>query len=216
VPAFLDHITVTAPSLDVGSLFVHQALGIEPGPGRTHPGMGTHNRLLALGEFVYLEVIAPDPDSSPISRPRWFGLDHVTLATLPRLAAWVARTDDIARAAIPELGPVETMSRAGHTWQMTVTSDGSLPLAGAAPLLIQRSSGVHPASVLPDVGLRLRRLRIHHPAPETILAVLDRVGLASDPEVAVSHGNACVLVADIETPSGPRELGLVDPSSRGR
>ena len=88
MPTCLDHITVVAPSLDVGSRFVHQALGIEPGPGRTHPGMGTHNRLLALGEFVYLEVIAPDPDAPPVSRPRWFGLDQVTPATLPRLAAW--------------------------------------------------------------------------------------------------------------------------------
>lgn len=206
MPICLDHITVVAPSLDVGSRFVYQALGIEPGPGRTHPGMGTHNRLLALGEFVYLEVISPDPDAPPVSRPRWFGLDEVTPATLPRLAAWVARTDDITSAAIPELGPVETMSRAGHIWQMTVTSDGSLPLSGAAPSLIQRSSAVHPASVLPDVGLRLRRLRIHHPAPALVLAALERIGLDSDPEVAVLHGNTCTLVAEIETPSGPREL----------
>jgi hypothetical protein len=206
MPTCLDHITVVAPSLDVGSRFVHQALGMEPGPGRTHPGMGTHNRLLALGEFVYLEVIAPDPDAPPVSRPRWFGLDLVTPDTIPRLAAWVARTDDIASAAIPELGPVETMSRAGHTWQMSVTIDGGLPMSGAAPSLIQRASTVHPASVLPDVGLRLRRLRIHHPTPALVLAALDRIGLASDPEVAVLHGNTCMLVAEIDTPSGPREL----------
>jgi hypothetical protein len=206
MPTCLDHITVVAPSLDVGSRFVHQALGIEPGPGRTHPDMGTHNRLLALGEFVYLEVISPDPDAPPVSRPRWFGLDQVTPDTVPRLAAWVARTDDIASAAIPELGPVETMSRAGHTWQMTITLDGSLPMSGAVPSLIQRASTVHPASVLPAVGLRFRRLRIHHPTPALVLAALERIGLASHPEVAVHHGITCTLVAEIDTPSGPREL----------
>ena len=213
MPTCLDHITVVAPSLDVGSRFVHQALGIEPCPGRTHPSMGTHNRLLALGESVYLEVISPDPDASPVSRPRWFGLDHVSPTAIPRLAAWVASTDDIASAAIPELGPVETMSRAGHTWQMTLTMDGSVPFSGAAPSLIQRSSRVHPASVLPDVGLRFRRLRIRHPAPTLVLAALARIGLASHPEVAVFHGNTCTLIADIETPCGPRELGFSPASN---
>jgi hypothetical protein len=170
--------------------------------------MGTHNRLLALGQSVYLEVISPDPDAAPISRPRWFGLDQVSPTTIARLAAWVASTDDITRAAIPELGAVETMSRASHTWQMTLTSDGRVPLAGAAPALIQRSPGVHPASALPDAGLRFRRLRIHHPAPAQVLAVFARIGLASHPEVAVTHGSACTLVAEIDTPAGPRELGL--------
>lgn len=208
MPACLDHITVVAPSLDIGSRFVHRALGIEPCPGRTHPSMGTHNRLLALGESVYLEVISPDPDASPISRPRWFGLDQISPTAMPRLAAWVASTDDITSAAIPELGAVETMSRANHTWQMTLTKDGSVPLSGAAPSLIQRPSGVHPASALPDAGLRFRRLRIRHPAPAQVLAVFADIGLASHPEVAVFHGTTCTLVAEIDTPFGPKELGL--------
>ena len=209
MPTCLDHITVVAPSLDAGSRFVQQALGVEPFPGRKHPDMGTHNRLLALGERVYLEVIAPDPDAPPVSRPRWFGLDQLSRSGSPRLAAWVAGTDDIGNAAIPEMGTVETMRRESLTWQMTLTADGSLPLLGAVPALIQRSSPVHPASVLADVGLRLRRLRIHHPAPAQVLAAFARMGLTPYPEVAVFHADVCTLVAEIETPSGPRELGLL-------
>ena len=124
----LDHITVVAPSLEAGSHFVRGVLGIEPYPGRAHPSMGTHNRLLRLGDTVYLEVIAPDPDAPPISRPRWFGLDYVSSTTIPRLATWVASTDDIVGVAVPDLGFVETMRRATHTWQMTLTADGQLPL----------------------------------------------------------------------------------------
>ncbi|MDI1238603.1 MAG: VOC family protein [Polaromonas sp.] len=209
MPTCLDHITVVAPSLDAGSRFVHQALGIEPFPGRKHPDMGTHNRLLALGERVYLEVIAPDPDAPPVARPRWFGLDQVSRSGIPRLAAWVAGTDNIESAVIPEMGTVETMSRAGFTWQMTLTADGSVPFQGAVPALIQRSSHDHPASRLADVGLRLRRLRIHHPEPAQVLAAFARMGLAPWPEVAVFYANACSLVAEIETPAGPRELGLL-------
>ena len=42
--ARLDHLTVVAPSLEVGSAYVEAALGVAPGAGRAHPGMATHNR----------------------------------------------------------------------------------------------------------------------------------------------------------------------------
>jgi hypothetical protein len=205
--ARLDHIAVVAPSLKAGSAYVEAALGVPPGAGRTHPGMATHNLLLALGSTVYLEVISPDPGAAPVARPRWFGIDHVLLGSPARLAAWVASTDDIAGTTVPELGDVEIMRRETHTWKMTMRADGRVPLDGAAPLLIQRSSGVHPAAALPQRGLHLQRLRIRHPAPAQVLALFARIGLASQPAVTVTHGNECSLVAEIQTPFGPRELG---------
>jgi hypothetical protein len=45
--ARLDHITVVAPSLATGAAYVEATLGVAPGPRRTHPGMATHNLLLA-------------------------------------------------------------------------------------------------------------------------------------------------------------------------
>ena len=203
--ARLDHITVVAPNLETGSAYVQAALGVPPGTGRAHPGMATHNLLLALGPTVYLEVISPDPRASPVARPRWFGLDHVLPGSTARLAAWVASTDDIAGSA--ELGDVETMRRETHTWKMTVRADGSVPLDGAGPLLIQRSSRVHPAAALPQSGLDLQGLRIRHPAPAQVLALFAKIGLASQPAVTVIQGNECSLVAEIKTPFGLRALG---------
>ena len=205
--ARLDHITVVASSLETGSAFVEAALGVPPGAGRAHPGMATHNLLLALGPTVYLEVISPDPRAAPATRPRWFGLDHLLPGSAARLAAWVASTDDIAGTTVPELGDVETMRREIHTWRMTVMADGSLPLDGAAPLLIQRSSSVHPAAALPRSGLELQRLRIRHPAPDQVLALFAKMGLASQPAVTVTQGDECSLAAEIQTPFGLRELG---------
>jgi hypothetical protein len=202
----LDHITVVAPSLEAGSAWVEAALGVAPGPGRKHPGMGTHNLLLALGS-VYLEVIAVDPSAGPVGRPRWFGLDHVLPGSQPRLAAWVASTDDIATDALPELGAVETMRRDVHTWQMSVTEDGRVPLDGAGPLLIQRAPGALPVAALPQHGLQLESLRIRHPAPSEVLALFASLGLAAHPAVTVVHGHECSLVAGIRTPSGLRALG---------
>ena len=203
----LDHITVVAPTLAAGSAYVEAALGVLPGEGRKHPGMATHNLLLALGSTVYLEVISPDPGAAAVARARWFGLDHALPGSPARLAAWVANTDDIAGTAVPELGEVETMRRENHSWRMTVRTDGALALGGAAPLLIQRSSSVHPAAALPQRGLLLQRLRIRHPAPDQVLALFAKIGLASQPAIIVSQGNRCSLVAEVQTPFGPRELG---------
>lgn len=207
MPSHLDHIVVVAPSLASGAALVEQALGIPPGPGRKHPHMGTHNLLLSLGPTIYLEVVAIDPDAPPVARPRWFGLDDVRAEAAARLGAWVANTDDIHTHASPALGVVEQMEREGLTWQMTSTANGHPPLSGAAPLLIQRATNFHPASRLPDVGLRLRSLRIQHPRPDDVAQVLAHMALADKPEVVLSAGAVCSLVAEIETPQGLRLLG---------
>lgn len=198
---------VVAHSLAAGSAWVEKALGVPPGPGRKHPHMGTHNLLLALGSSVYLEVVAIDPEAGPIATPRWFGLDDPSPRPAARLAAWVASTDDIVCSAVPDLGRVVTMQRESHTWKMTVTADGSLPLSGAAPLLIQRASQTHPAGALPESNLRLRELRIQYPEPAGVSALLARIGLAVHPRVTVTTGASCKLIAEIETARGLRVLG---------
>jgi Glyoxalase-like domain len=100
----IDHITVTAPTLEAGAEFVRQALGILPQAGGEHPRMGTHNLLLRLGDALFLEVISPNPKAAAPARPRWFGLDAMARDTAPSLATWVARTPDIRAsiAACPE------------------------------------------------------------------------------------------------------------------
>mgnify|MGYP000888366920 CR=1 FL=1 len=85
------------------------------------------------------------------------------------------------------------------------------PLSGAAPLLIQRSTDVHPASRLPDRGLRLRRLRIRHPDPERIARLLAQIGLAETSNLTLHEGAVCALAAEVDTPSGVRALGDVGP-----
>lgn len=201
----IDHLVVLAPDLDTGCAHVAQALGISPGPGRQHPHMGTHNRLLSLGPALYLEVMAIDPEAAPVARPRWFGLDQRPATAAPGLAAWVANGDDIAAHAEPELGPVETMARAGMTWQMTARPDGSPPFDGAGPLLIQRAGPTHPAAVLPPTGLALRQLRLVHPRAAELRSLLQRIGLA-DARLDVQTGRHAAISAVIETPQGLRTL----------
>jgi Glyoxalase-like domain len=176
-----DHIVVVAHSLAVGSALVEQALSVAPDPGRKHSHMGTHNLPLSLGTTFYLGAIAIDTDADGAMRPRRFGLDRFAPQTIARLAVSVASSDDIASDAVLESGAGKAMRREERSWRMTTTADGRTPLSCAAPLVIQRAGGPHPASLLPDRGSRLRELRIRDPKPSRLSALLAQIALGATP-----------------------------------
>ena len=206
-PCFIDHITVTAPTLEAGAELVSQVLGVKSQKGGKHPRMGTHNLLLRLGNSVYLEVIAPDPTAENPKRPRWFALDEMKSDTPPRLKTWVVRTKDIRstlETCSEPVGEIESMSRGEANWLITIPKDGSLPLKGGAPALIQWQGESHPAMKLKDHGLSLSKLQIFHPEPERLSSFLSSVNLEGPVEVL--SGNKTKIVAHINTPQGVREL----------
>lgn len=207
---FLDHITVTAFSLEAGAAFVSEALGVSPQVGGEHPRMATHNLLLRLGDAAFLEVIAPNPAARAPSRPRWFALDSLDPQAQPSLSTWVVRTANIqsaVAAASEPLGNIEPMSRGALDWLITIPADGSVPLSGAAPALIEWHTDVHPATRLEDKGLSLARFEIFHPAPDRVSSLL--ASLELDAPVVVlpaGQGTSARLVAHINTPQGLRVL----------
>jgi len=207
---YIDHLAITAPTLEAGAELVRRALGIEPQAGGAHVRMGTHNLLLRLGDSVYLEVIAPDPEAPRPSRPRWFALDALAADAAPALAAWVARTADIeasVAACSEPLGNIEAMRRGALNWLITIPDDGALPLNGVAPALIEWQADAHPAARLQDHGLSLIKLELFHPEPERIARLLLSLGLDSQVAVHPSTGERGPrLVAHINTPHGPRQL----------
>lgn len=214
--AVLDHLVVAADSLEAGVRHVTEALGVEPRPGGRHPDMGTHNALLRLGQHVYLEIIAIDPEAEPPGGARWFDLDadatRAALASAPRLLTWVARTTDLDAlvAACPwDCGPVRRMRRGELTWRIAFPEDGRLVAGGLLPPLIEWDPGAaHPATRLPDAGCRLRALHGFHPRAQSLTAELEPVGLAEAVRLEpVAAGDGIHLQADIETPRGLRRLG---------
>ena len=168
----LDHLAIIAPTLQDGVAYVEATLGAPMAPGGKHPEMGTHNRLLRLGDDVYLEVIAVDPDAPRPERPRWFGLDDSAAVRSAwnegrRLRAWVARTGDISGdlAAHPFLGEAVRASRGDRAWTLSIPADGALPLGGLAPSLIAWGGAGSPAPSMPDVGARLVAFTLSTSAP---------------------------------------------------
>jgi hypothetical protein len=208
----LDHITVIAPSLESGAAFVHQSLGVMPQTGGKHVRMGTHNLLLRLGDALFLEVIAPDPQAPAPGRPRWFGLDQLSADARPALGTWVARTADIravASASSEPLGNIEPMSRGALDWLITIPADGAIPVDGVGPALIEWHTGAHPATGLADHGLSLLRLELFHPDPDRVLRLLRSIDI--DGPLFVSPpatGAGPHLLAHIATPDGARTLSI--------
>ncbi|MGF6465912.1 hypothetical protein QFZ89_001070 [Paraburkholderia youngii] len=223
----LDHLVVSARTLDEGVQYVADTLGVAPAGGGAHPLMRTHNRLLGLWGGVYLEVIAIDPRAAADTpggtapRPRLFALDDpATQARLengPYLSHWVARVERPKRlvtwqAQYPQrIAPVVPMTRGDFTWGLTVPDDGSFPAwqgagDGVLPSLIQWDSTRHPSQSLAPTNLALKALKAVHPRPELIGEQLRWLGAAHLLDVQPTDG-AAALVAEFETPEGPRTLG---------
>lgn len=216
MPSFLDHLAVTAFSLEAGAAFVQETLGVAPQAGGEHPRMATHNLLLRLGDAMFLEVIAPNPSAPAPGRPRWFGLDGLDSRSPPSLSTWVARTADIRAAvagASEPLGAVEPMSRGTLDWLITLPADGSVPLDGVAPALIEWHTDTHPAAGLEDKGLSLVRLEILHPDPDRVSRLLRSLALEAPVFVLpLPAGATPRLVAHIDTRQGLRVLSAPDPA----
>ena len=208
----LDHLAVVAPTLAEGVAHVRASLDLDIPEGGRHPEMGTRNHLLRLGEALFLEVIAVDPEAPPPDRPRWFGLDEADAVRADwesgrRLRAFVARTNDLdgALARRPGLfGSASRMSRGTLSWRFALRGDGALPMDGLLPCLMDWGSTGHPARTMPDLGARLVQFRVAHPEPARAAELYRDLGLIDAPEIAA--GPALRFTAEIATPSGLRTL----------
>src|SRR5262252_286301 len=110
VPAMLDHLLLGCSDLDQGIEFVESHTGVRPAIGGVHPGRGTRNALLSLGQLHYLEVIAPDPAPTATPTTRAELLVRLKRLTSPTLVDWAVHTSDI-------VGVADRLRKAGITFQ---------------------------------------------------------------------------------------------------
>jgi hypothetical protein len=194
----LDHLVYAVPELTSGIEDLYRLLGVRAERGGRHVGFGTHNALLGLGGGAYLELIAPDPSQPIPPVSQFIGFDA---ASLPRLAGWAARTDDIeaavakAREAGFDPGPILEMSRLrpdGVTlaWRLTwPLGEGG----GLIPFLIDWGDSPHPSATAPE-GVILRSLVVEYPEPQVLAAVLG----ALEVDVSIVAGARPALVATLD------------------
>ncbi len=202
----LDHLVFAVPDLAAGVAEVAERLGVEPSPGGPHPGLGTRNHLLSLGETSYIEVIGPDPDQAAPAAPRPFGLDSLTA---PKLVTWAIGESDLegrrerALAGGYDTGDIRPLSRQAPTglleWRLTLRREPAGD--GLVPFLIDWGETPSPA-LSSTPGCSISGLRAEHPHPESVGAMLSALGVTLE----VARGPEVVLVATLETPNGTVEL----------
>ena len=203
----VDHLVYATPDLAAGVERVERLLGVKAVPGGQHPGGGTRNALIRLGDETYLEIIGPDPDQPKPPRPRRFGIDELKA---PRLVTWAVKGTDLdsivktAKSHGLDPGQVQSGSRKRPdgvllSWRLTVSP--VLTADGIVPFFIDWGDTPHPASALPK-GCTLVALRAEHPDANRIKAGLSGLGL----NLHVDEGSAPALIATIRTPKGDVEL----------
>lgn len=187
-------------------------LGLDIPFGSRHLYMGTHNHRLQLGDSVYLEIVALDPDGISPGRPRWFGLDDKEKITADweagrRLRGWVANTEEMETVLATQsaiFGERVSLPTAEPDFAFAIPQDGSLPLDGAAPSIIDHWGDARYIATIPDLGARLLSFTLEHPNPSAITALYNALAIARAPTVVV--GPELRYRALIETPAGVREL----------
>jgi catechol 2,3-dioxygenase-like lactoylglutathione lyase family enzyme len=212
-PAVLDHILLGCSDLDRGIAFVEKHTGIPAAFGGVHPGRGTRNALLSLGEPSraelnprrYLEIIAPDPEQP--GAPDHYGLLKLTE---PRLVGWAAHPGDLNQFAtrlrnqdiafdVPNPGSRKRGDGLLLEWKTLNLKDD---LGGLLPFFIEWSAGTSHPSVDAPRGCHLVRFELLTPDPEKLRSAAAAMGLA------VEIAKSAKLQLRATTPCRGRKLVL--------
>ena len=187
-PALLDHILLGCSDLDRGIAFVEERTGVRAAFGGVHPGRGTQNALISLGERSreelnprrYLEIIAPDPKQSGVEQ-----YSVISKLKEPRLIGWAAHRDDLDQFAArlrkegiefegPQPGSRQRPDGKVLHWKALRLKDDH---GGLLPFFIEWSvDSTHPSVDAPR-GCHLESFEILTPDSDVLAKTADQLGL---------------------------------------
>lgn len=207
VPSLLDHILLGSGDLEAGIAFVEKRTGVRAQFGGVHPGRGTQNALLSLGERRYLEIIAPDPAQPNVNNPL---APELRALKEPRLVGWAAHPGNLAAyaeklrgAGVAFQGPTPGSRKRPDgrllQWQTLHLADEA---SGLLPFFIEWApDSPHPSTDAPK-GCSLVSFAAESPDPAKFNAKLAMLNL----DLPVKKGDRAGLRAVIRGPKGSLEL----------
>src|SRR5215470_9029534 len=205
VPEVLDHILLACGDLERGIAWVEERTGVKAAFGGVHPGRGTQNALLSLGERHYLEIIAPDPKQAGLTGPQ-SSVERLGLRGLaePRLVTWAAHpgnVDELAekleKAGVAAEGPTPGSRKRPDgrvlQWRTVNLADDA---GGLLPFFIEwGAESLHPSVDAPK-GCAIEKFWVESPEPEELTKKFGLIGV----DVQVSNGEESRLRARIAGP----------------
>lgn len=199
----IDHVILGISDLERGVREFESRTGVTPKRGGEHPGRGTQNALVALGDGRYLEILAPASTPQPAG-PRETAVSHAELT----LVGWALHTPAIAslvqqvRAAGFEVEGPTPGSRRTPDGALLAWQSASLDELGVTPFFIEWSEGTpHPSTTAPP-GCTLARLAIEHPAPDKLQSLFTAVGFAA----TIAKAQRSAMKVTLDCPRGRVEF----------
>jgi hypothetical protein len=205
--AHVDHVIVGVSDLHSGMARLQRLTGVRPVTGGAHPGQGTRNALLSLGDGTYLELYAPNP-AEPVGSPEVRELQR--LASLKPLG-WAIAPDD-AEAMLSAL--------AGRGFALSSPEPGSRSQPDGsvlewetfgiegfddalAPFFIRwkQPANLHPSRTSPG-GCRLVAIHLEDPEPERLADAIRTLWL----NVTVAKAREQRMEVELACPKGPVRL----------
>ena len=172
----IDHLMWGVPDLDAGVQAAEELFGVTPVPGGSHPGLGTRNALLGLGDGVYLEVLGPDP-AQDLAGTMGEGLQRLEAPALVTFAVATSQlvdlADDLRERGYRPRGPVPTQRTTpeGEVLAWDLLFVGGHSFGGLCPFFIDWRDSPHPSATTP-VGARLQDLALGSPDADVLAPLL--------------------------------------------
>lgn len=192
-----DHFVYVVPDLDKANEQMFASLGVRPSAGGVHPGVGTRNHLLSLGENSYLEILGPDPMASQSSP----AVSAIKALRAPDIVIYAVAHKDLKEvseiAARLGLGasPVMPGTRktpTGEALQWDTVMIKAEGYAGLMPFFIDWKKSPHPGDTSAK-GAQLTDVFVTHPNPEGLMKIYK----AFDIRIPVLYGNKPGIFASI-------------------
>jgi hypothetical protein len=198
----LDHLLLGVPDLDMGIDWVREKTHVSAIKGGNHPGVGTRNALLSMGNRQYIEIISIDPKQTATSRTA----ELIRGLRAPQLITWAAATTNI-------LSLLHLVKEADYAFEgpldgSRMKPDGAIlrwktlraltDCGDAIPFFIEWDAGTeHPSADSPS-GCRLVSFEIRHPEVGRVRETLRKLGIIA----TVHPGEKPQLEAILDTPAG--------------
>lgn len=201
----IDHVIVGVADLDKAFTEMERMTGVRPKNGGSHPGRGTRNALMSLGDGIYLEILAPDPAQSADNAD----VRELRNLVRPTPIGWAVSADGesrirspLAKAGIPLSAP-EPGSRAKPDGSVLhwVTFGYQGVDDPVAPFFIIWSDPLLHPSITSTRGCSMKSLSLTSATPALADAVKP---LALN--VSVNHGSAPKMELSLSCPKGQVRL----------
>jgi Glyoxalase-like domain len=210
----VDHLVWYCPDLEQGEAHFARLTKTQPAYGGVHPGEGTRNALLSLGDLTYLEILARDPDQDAnaldpeLRALREEGLYHWAVGGVD-----LERVRENALSAGLASGSVVTGGRAlpnGGRLEWSLFGIRNHPFGALVPFFIDWGNSQHPAKTAPRAG-NVLTVEVSTTDPTGLEVVYRALGIEG---VAIWEGRPS-LTAIIETDGGLHPVRMVEPVPRG-